>query len=328
MAAAVWRGRAKGVTDPLDDKVKARLRGDDRHLAGYGGSSTGSEHEGACEQLPGFVDGFFFSDQEEEADSAAQGVEREDAGAGSAAGSDGEVDLSLPPVPVGAMVRDLLKFSAADRFRRDLVGDMTKAIESVAGLRFNRAAFRRAVMSSLRESGYNAGICKARWESHGGITAGNYEYIDVVREPAPETPASQKQAQEQQKRYIVDVEFAGEFEIARPTAEYAQVAAELPRVYVGKPEELKRLLKLLADAAKRSLRAREMHVPPWRKSRYMQAKWLGSYRRTLNPGATGAPSAAAPPPASFIPGRDIKYRCVGFDPVGAQRVIPPAARAG
>ncbi|MQM11498.1 hypothetical protein Taro_044403 [Colocasia esculenta] len=315
---AEGRARAKRATDLLDDKVKARLRGDDRRLAGY--VSSGSEHEGG--ELSGFVDGFFFSDSEE---SAAKGCEGEDADAGS--GGEGERSLQ-PPTPVVAMVCDLLKASASDGFRRGLFADVTEAAERFAGLRSNRPSFRRAVVSSLRETGYNAGICKARWESRGGVTAGSYEYIDVVREsPAtPPSPQTQQRQQQLEQRYVVDVEFAAEFEIARPTAEYARVAAELPRVYVGKPEELRRLLRLLADAAKRSLRAREMHVPPWRKGRYMQAKWLGPYHRTLNPVPSGAAVTAAPRSPSFSPGRDMKCRFLGFDTAAAQRVISPASR--
>ncbi|CAA6667938.1 unnamed protein product [Spirodela intermedia] len=123
--------------------------------------------------------------------------------------------------------------------------------------------------------GIQCRICKARWESRGGATAGSYEYIDVLR------PSSSSSSPPQ--RYLVDVEFAGEFEIARPSPEYERVAGQLPRVYLGRPEELKRLLRLMADAAKRSLQSREMYVPPWRKGQYMQAKWLGAYRRTVSP---------------------------------------------
>ncbi|MQL96874.1 hypothetical protein Taro_029570, partial [Colocasia esculenta] len=150
----------------------------------------------------------------------------------------------------------------------------------------------------------------------------------IGREQAKEEARGRDRQTQQQQRYVVDVEFAGEFVVARPTAEYVRVSAELPRVYVGKPEELRRLLRLLAEAAKRSLRAREMHLPPWRKGRYMQAKWLGAYRRTLNPVPSGPATvlAAASPPPSFAPGCDMKCRFVGFDTAAAKRVIPPAAR--
>ncbi|MCI65204.1 hypothetical protein A2U01_0086462, partial [Trifolium medium] len=44
----------------------------------------------------------------------------------------------------------------------------------------NVSFYNRNVMSFLREKGYNAAICKTRWwDSSGGLTAGNHEFIDV-----------------------------------------------------------------------------------------------------------------------------------------------------
>ncbi|MQM07697.1 hypothetical protein Taro_040539 [Colocasia esculenta] len=48
-----------------------------------------------------------------------------------------------------------------------------------------------------------------------------------------------------QQRYLVDVEFMGKFYIARPTTKYEQVVAELPKVFMGRSEDL-RLLRVLA----------------------------------------------------------------------------------
>ncbi|XP_078433672.1 uncharacterized protein LOC144704962 [Wolffia australiana] len=216
----------------LADDHRARLLG--------GHVSSGSDHG---DDLTGVVDGIFFSDEEEDANTEDNGDE--------------SLEFSLPPAE----------------------------------------AAERAVMGQLREAGYNAGLCKARWEVRGG-GGGSYEYVDVVRDDT-------------RQRYIVEVEFRGQFEIARPTAEYERVAAQLPRVYVERPEELRRLLHLLADAAKQSLQLRELHVPPWRKRHYMQAKWLGPYRRTTNP-VSSAAAAAPPPPLVCAAGRDVKCRMTGF----------------
>nr|CAD1820324.1 unnamed protein product [Ananas comosus var. bracteatus] len=84
-------------------------------------------------------------------------------------------------------------------------------------------------------------------------------------------------------RYIIDVGFAAEFALARATEEYARVAAALPAVAVARPEEVRRAVKAVAKAARRSLQSRGLSVPPWRKRRFMAAKWLGPYRRTTNP---------------------------------------------
>ncbi|MQL70596.1 hypothetical protein Taro_002876 [Colocasia esculenta] len=312
-------GRAKRVTDPLDDKARARLRGDGEHRppAGYP-SSSGSEHEAS--DLSGFVRGFFFSDNEGSDDGEADAAydNEDEHGNGEDGMSDYEVRQPFCAVPAAAMIRNLVNARAAstaeEQFKRDLVAHVSEAVETFAGLRASRSAFLRSVMVSLREMGYRAGMCKSKWErGGGGLAAGNYEYIDVVMGPAVDT---------MQQRYIVDVQFAGEFYIARPTAEYERVVAELPKVFVGRPEHLQQLLKILALAVRRSLRAREMHIPPWRKGRYMQVKWLGPYRRTLNPVPWGSTSVQ-----SVGPGRSGGVKCpfVGFD-TASPVVIPPAAR--
>ena len=153
-------------------------------------------------------------------------------------------------------------------------------------------------MASLRDSGYNAGICKTRWESSGRVVGGKYEFVDAVRKSG--------KGESQGLRYLIEVDFAAEFEIARPTARYSRVVEVLPRIFVGPPEDLKRVVRIVSEEMKRSLRSRDLHLPPWRKSHYMQAKWLGPYRRTVG-------QVQAKVSASFE-GEMIAARCrsVGF----------------
>ncbi|XP_078433089.1 uncharacterized protein LOC144704518 [Wolffia australiana] len=272
--------RTKRVTEPLDDKAKTRLLG----VEGY--VSSGSDHDGG--DLAGVVDGIFFSDEEDEATVEDNGGD--------------EYNCE----ETAAVVRALVREAAEDPF--------AAALAAAAAERGGGPGLQRAVMGRLREAGYNAVLCKARWEVRGG-GRGSYEYVDVVRDDT-------------RQRYIVEMEFRGQFEIARPTAEYERVAAQLPQVYVGRPAELRRLLRLLADAAKRSLQLRELHVPPWRKSQYMQAKWLGPYRRTTNPVSSAGPAAAAPPPPRvFTAGRDLKCRHVGFDAAPRRNPLPTLTSA-
>lgn len=187
---------------------------------------------------------------------------------------------------------DLLR-SVLDRdaFRNLLFSRVLKAMERFWSLRNQKSALNRKVMVFLRELGYNAAICKTKWETCGGLTAGSYEFIDVVQ---PSSAAA--------SRYIVDLDFAAQFEVARPTGEYMKLFELLPRVFVGRSEELKRIIKVICDGAKRSLKSRELSLPPWRKNRYMQNKWMGPYRRTSNP---------APLTATDVSG--VKCRFVGFD---------------
>ncbi|KAK1650710.1 hypothetical protein QYE76_068515 [Lolium multiflorum] len=62
---------------------------------------------------------------------------------------------------------------------------------------------------------------------------------------------------------------------------------------VARPEHLKRVVKLAASAARRSLKRSGLSVPPWRKRRFMMAKWLGPYKRTVNSVPASAGTALA-----------------------------------
>ncbi|KAL2642774.1 hypothetical protein R1flu_010361 [Riccia fluitans] len=139
------------------------------------------------------------------------------------------------------------------------------------------ARLRRHVMTSLRSCGYNAAICKSRWEHAGGFPGGHYEYIDVILGGSGhgKTTASTE-------RIIVDVEFEAQFEIVRPTPQYAALLQLVPAVFAGNADRLQQILNILCDAAKRSLKKMGMPLPPWRKPDYIRAKWFSSYRRITN----------------------------------------------
>ncbi|KAL5997247.1 hypothetical protein ACLOJK_008177 [Asimina triloba] len=282
--------RSKRVTDPLDDRVKACICGRDHRTTGSAsGSSSGSEHDAHHDSalLSDLIHGFLEDDAAAGAHHGADGDEGSDR-------DDPDVDQPQTAAKIEGLVNP-----AADRdpFRIALVLKVAAAVEAFSGTAQDRSALRRAVMGFLRDAGYNAGVCKTRWERSGGLAGGCYEFVDVVRGEG-----------DSWQRYIVDVGFTGEFEIARPTAAYEKVLQALPRVYVGRPEELRQLVRLLSDAAKRSMRGRGLHLPPWRKSRYMQAKWLGPYKRTLN--ATAKVNASAECERFAV-----KCRSVGFNAV-------------
>lgn len=102
--------------------------------------------------------------------------------------------------------------------------------------------------------------------------AGDYEYIDVLLEGL----------NGMKERVMVDTDFQAQFEIARPTARFNALVQSLPSVYVGKADRLQRIVNILSDAIKRSLKKKGMFLPPWRKLEYMCAKWFSCYRRTTN----------------------------------------------
>lgn len=89
--------------------------------------------------------------------------------------------------------------------------------------------------------------------------------------------------------------FRGEFEMARCGAEYRALVAALPEVFVGRSEKLRAVVRVMCDAARQCARESGMHMAPWRKHRYMEAKWLGTPERVAPPGAAaggGVPAAA------------------------------------
>ena len=96
---------------------------------------------------------------------------------------------------------------------------------------------------------------------------GEHTFLDVL-EPSP--------SKKSEVRVIIELNFRGEFEVARASEEYKQLTKKLPEVLVGKVERLQNLIKILCSAAKKCMKENKMHMGPWRKHRYMQAKWLNA----------------------------------------------------
>jgi uncharacterized protein (TIGR01615 family) len=133
---------------------------------------------------------------------------------------------------------------------------------------------KRFVVKRLKASGYNAAVCKSRWQCSGNVPGGEYQYIDVVFDEEEESGD-----EESSDRYIVDIDFQAQFKIARPTQQYEAVLKSLPTVFVGTSTKLKRFLEIMSDAAKVSLKQNAMHLPPWRTLDYMSAKWFSNFER-------------------------------------------------
>lgn len=279
--------RTKRVTDPLDARVRDRLVGRESSELGY--ASSGSEHSATDDWpcLSELVNGFL-----EEDDSETRSPE-----------NDSDLDrvdsVSERVDSTESILRSSAASSNADAYKRRLLAHVTEATELLSHLRSSKAKFRRSVMSYLRESGHNGAICKTRWDSSGGLTAGNHEFIDAVVEPTGTSV--------QNRRYFVDLDFAAEFEIARPSVHYSKLLESLPRVFVGSGDELKRIVRAMCEAAKRSLKITDLSIPPWRKNRYMQNKWFGPYRRTTNLVPENSSPAAISLPSA------VKCRWVGFN---------------
>ncbi|KAG6403503.1 hypothetical protein SASPL_135726 [Salvia splendens] len=280
--------KIKRVTDPFDEIAKARIVGVDMTRPDY--FSSGSYHS-----RPAAAD-------EDDATSLFLGCDAPDPAAD---GGDEELDRSMCESIsesvdlIGRIVED-----ERDAYRNQLRVQVSRAAEIFACLRSNKQMMRRNVMAYLRNCGYNAAVCKTKWESTGGLSGGSYEFVDVVRGDSA-------------SRYVVDLDFAAEFAIARPARSYECLLQRLPRIYVGTAEELRQILRAASNAARWSMKCGGLILPPWRKHRFMQSKWLGPYRRM-----TSLISSAV------NRSNGVKCRAVGFDAAanGGRLVFPAAAR--
>ncbi|OAY84441.1 hypothetical protein ACMD2_03891 [Ananas comosus] len=284
--------RAKRVTDPLDANVRARLRGE---VTAY--ASSGSDHDSApC--LSGLVHAFLLQNPPSSEDDGGDLEERERKEEEEEEEEEGEEDGGAADRAAAAAMRELLDPPAeSDPFRIRL------------------AAAAAAEEAWLRRGGRGGG--GARLEGP-GVSAGSYEYIDVVVAAS----AAEKNVKGS-SRYIVDAEVAAGLEVARATEGYGRVVGAVPALVVARAEAVGRAVRVAAAAARRSLRRQGLHVPPWRKPRYLLAKWLGPYRRTTNPW----PSSSSSSSSSSAAAAEVKCRAVGFFPAGSGGFrLAPVAR--
>ncbi|KAE8817628.1 hypothetical protein D1007_04733 [Hordeum vulgare] len=141
----------------------------------------------------------------------------------------------------------------------------------------------RSVAGRLRDAGYDSAVCRSRWARSPEFPAGEHSYVDVV------VPTKSGKA----VRVVVEPSFRAEFAMARGGAGYGALVAALPEVFVGRAEKLRAMVGAMCAAAKRCARESSLHMAPWRKRRYMEAKWLGTPDRLLP--AAGAPVTAGSP---------------------------------
>lgn len=115
---------------------------------------------------------------------------------------------------------------------------------------------------------FRQGLCKSSWEQSDGPPAGSHEYIDVITRG--------------KTRYIIEPNLPSNFEIARPSEEYTMIFQRLPKIFIGRPEHLKSIVRVMSTAAVDSIKSAGMHIPPWRRREYVLAKWFSLYKRSAN----------------------------------------------
>ncbi|XP_074316782.1 uncharacterized protein LOC141653044 [Silene latifolia] len=163
---------------------------------------------------------------------------------------------------------------------RNVLADTAKIVAANKACK-RKDELRKLVVEGLMALGHDAAICKSKWEKSPSFPAGEYEYVDVMAGG---------------ERLIIDIDFRSEFVVARSTKTYKSILQTLPNIFVGKSDRLSKIICILSEAAKQSLKKKGMHIPPWRKADYVQAKWLSPPTRLV-----ASPAPATPPPSPLTP---------------------------
>ncbi|KAF5178106.1 Mannose-1-phosphate guanylyltransferase [Thalictrum thalictroides] len=159
-----------------------------------------------------------------------------------------------------------------------ILGSVTKAemvvlkrvLKHLKNVKFERssASLKKWLVMKLKKDGFVASLCRSKnsWNTTSDCSGCDYEYIDIIMEDQNGGSI----------RLIVDLDFNSQFELARPTPTYSHLLKALPTIFVGSEDKLLKIVSILCSAAKQSLKERGLHIPPWRKTSYMQSKWISS----------------------------------------------------
>ncbi|KAG0581832.1 hypothetical protein KC19_3G013400 [Ceratodon purpureus] len=146
----------------------------------------------------------------------------------------------------------------------------TDLICNLEGADCRGGCIKRLVACRLRDAGYDAAVCKSKWEGsghvlQGTVQMGEYEYIDV-----------KVCCNQSVERLIVDVDFQDQFVLARATPNHLSALKLLPIVFVGTTKRLEQILQIMSESVKLSLKQNSMPLPPWRTLNFYHSKWLSS----------------------------------------------------
>nr|ACN33661.1 unknown [Zea mays] len=162
-----------------------------------------------------------------------------------------------------------------------------------------RPCMLRHVADRLRDAGYDSALCKSKWTRSPDIPSGEHSYVEV----AVQTRSGKS------VRVVVELSFRAEFEVARASAGYRALVTALPEVFVGRADRLRGVVKVMCAAAKQCMKDNNMHMGPWRKHKYMQAKWLGTPERgAAAVAAAETPVVAVPSVTVGSPEKQTKFR--------------------
>lgn len=241
-----------------------------------GGAAAVTEFEPSSVCLDKMVQNFMEENNEKQSSAAAAKYGRNRCNCfngNSNDSSDDELDFFSDSISANSSFNDpsdTLKSltPCASVAERHLLADTSKIVEKNNKTCKRKDDLRKIVTDGLITLGYNASVCKSKWEKSSSIPAGDYEYIDVIIEG---------------ERILIDVDFRSEFEIARSTSSYRAILQCLPYIFVGKADRLLQIVSIASESARQSLKKKGMHIAPWRKAEYMKSKWLSPHSRITQP---------------------------------------------
>ncbi|KAL9432406.1 hypothetical protein AB3S75_027440 [Citrus x aurantiifolia] len=129
---------------------------------------------------------------------------------------------------------------------------------------------RRILVDRLCDKALNAALCTSKWKHTKQIPGGTHEYVELMAV----TPGPKKQVP-----FLIELEFRDQFEMAKACDEYRKLVSQLPEFYIGKPEYLSAIVRVLCNAAKRSMKEKKIYMGPWRKRSFMEMKWSKSFEK-------------------------------------------------
>lgn len=106
---------------------------------------------------------------------------------------------------------------------------------------------------------------------------------------------AKSQGKKKKIKFLIEIEFRDEFKMAKACDEHKKLIEQLPETYIGKPEHLNAIVRIMCDAAKRSTTEKKIHMGPWRKKSFMKMKWSASHeneRRIANESSSSSSSHA------------------------------------
>ncbi|CAN1807246.1 hypothetical protein LINPERHAP1_LOCUS24975 [Linum perenne] len=237
--------------------------------------------------LFGFLDGGNRNGSYEGNSSPTLGLGEEDRNEEDESGNGEELDRSFWENQHQLLQATLCRTSSVETAIRNFTKEAVKELQMAGTIcgcgRTMVGGCRSCLMSEisgrLRNAGYKSAICRTKWRSSPDIPSGEHTFVDVVDN------SSKKRGE---VRIIIELNFRPEFEIAKASEEYNKLVRRLPEVFVGKVDRMKDVIKIVCLAAKKCMKEKKMHMGPWRKYRYMQAKWLGTPVERKTPAASSS----------------------------------------